>query len=232
MMPPANPEHPVGLLLSGGLDSGILLYHLLQNGTHVQPIYIRTQTVWQEAELAHVRRLLSALARPSLEKLKQLEMPLFDLYGEHWSLHGRHPPAADSPDDAVYLPGRNALLLVKAAIWCKQRGIAKLALAPLATNPFGDTTPEFFDNFTRMINCSAGPALAIIRPFAALHKRDVMELGRGAPWAETFSCIAPVAGEHCGECNKCGERQAAFRDAALPDPTRYAHRAATPHVMQ
>jgi 7-cyano-7-deazaguanine synthase len=27
---------------------------------------------------------------------------------------------------------------------------------------------------------------------------------------------------HCGNCNKCRERREAFRDAGVPDRTRYA----------
>jgi 7-cyano-7-deazaguanine synthase len=53
-------------------------------------------------------------------------------------------------------------------------------------------------------------------------KRQVMELGRDLPLELTFSCISPVDSLHCGRCNKCAERQAAFRDAGLPDGTRYA----------
>ena len=40
-----------------------------------------------------------------------------------------------------------------------------------------------------------------------------MALGRGLPLELTFSCISPLRGLHCGHCNKCAERQAAFRDA-------------------
>jgi len=38
----------------------------------------------------------------------------------------------------------------------------------------------------------------------------------------TFSCIAPVDGLHCGRCNKCAERAAAFRLTGTDDPTPYA----------
>ena len=53
----------------------------------------------------------------------------------------------DTPDDAVYLPGRNPLLLVKAVVWCHLHGIDQLALAPLGSNPFADATDEFFAEF-------------------------------------------------------------------------------------
>jgi 7-cyano-7-deazaguanine synthase len=55
-----------------------------------------------------------------------------------------------------------------------------------------------------------------------MNKNQVMQLGRELPLELTFSCIAPLRGLHCGRCNKCAERQAAFRAAALPDRTAYA----------
>ena len=52
-----------------------------------------------------------------------------------------------------------------------------------------------------------------------------MLLGRGDPLELTFSCIAPVGDLHCGRCNKCFERRAAFRLIDMVDPTRYAESA-------
>jgi len=48
---------------------------------------------------------------------------------------------ADTPDDAVFLPGRNVLLLSKAMLWCHLHGVEEVALAPLESNPFPDATP-------------------------------------------------------------------------------------------
>ena len=64
-----------------------------------------------------------------------LDLPLADLYDNHWSIHGKNVPGPDTPDDAVFLPGRNALLVIKAALWCQNHEIETLALAPLASNP-------------------------------------------------------------------------------------------------
>jgi 7-cyano-7-deazaguanine synthase len=52
-----------------------------------------------------------------------------------------------------------------------------------------------------------------------------MELGRDCPLELTFSCIAPVDDLHCGVCNKCAERQTAFRLVNRRDLTRYAKEA-------
>jgi len=213
---------PVGLLLSGGLDSSILLGTLLDEGCRVQPFYVRSQLIWEPAELRAVRRLLGALASPLVEELVLLELPLADLYGDHWSVTGREPPDASTDDEAVYLPGRNALLTIKAALWCQLHGLERLALGVLESNPFGDATPAFFDAFESAMNCTSGARLRLVRPFAGLDKRQVMQLGRNLPLELTFSCIAPSAELHCGRCNKCAERNAAFGLIGAEDPTEYA----------
>jgi 7-cyano-7-deazaguanine synthase len=149
-------------------------------------------------------------------------MPLQDLYGAHWSMTGADVPGETSPDEAVYLLGRNPLLLIKPALWCLRGGIEQLALATLAGNPFADATPEFFARFEEMFRAATGKRVHIARPFDRLPKERVMEMGRHLPLEFTFSCLAPVEGLHCGHCNKCAERRKAFRRIQLLDATVYA----------
>lgn len=212
----------IGVLASGGLDSSILIGHLLHEGRRVQPFYIRTGLTWQSAELPALERFLAAVATGDLAKLVILDLPLADLYEGHWSLTGRAVPDANSPDEAVFLPGRNALLLVKAIVWCQLHGIGELALAPLGTSPFADASTAFLRDFQSALNRGAAHPVTLMLPFRERNKHYVMSLGRDLPLELTMSCIAPRAGLHCGRCNKCAERQAAFRDAEIPDRTVYA----------
>jgi 7-cyano-7-deazaguanine synthase len=211
----------IGVLASGGLDSSILVAHLLEQGHLVLPFYIRKGLYWQEQELAGLRRFLQAIATPNLLELVLFELPLGDLYSG-WSLTGENTPSHDSPDEAVYLPGRNALLLVKPAVWCQLHGIKALALAPLGTSPFADAGEAFLADFESALNRGAKSRVQFLSPFGKMNKQQVMALGRHLPLELTFSCISPVNGRHCGRCNKCAERQQAFRAAALTDKTIYA----------
>src|SRR4051794_31802891 len=116
-------ESPAGspslaVLVSGGLDSAVLLGEALQSRTFVHPLYIRCGLFWEAVELDHLRRFLAAVDGPALRPLHVLEMPVGDLYPAHWSLTGEGAPGADTPDEAVFLPGRNVLLLSKAMLWC------------------------------------------------------------------------------------------------------------------
>ena len=198
-----------------------MIAHLLRQGDGVQPFYVRCGLVWEHEELPALRAFLRAVAAPRLEELVVFDLPLGDLYGDHWSINGRDPPDAETPDNAVYLPGRNALLGIKPALWCGMHGIGQLALATLAGNPFSDATDEFFRDFATVLHRATGSAVSIMRPFAALEKSDVVRLGQGLPLELTFSCIAAGDGLHCGRCNKCAERRRAFAEAGVGDATKY-----------
>jgi 7-cyano-7-deazaguanine synthase len=178
----------------------------------VQPFYIRTDVVWAEAELACLRRLLAAIATGSRELAERIadlvvfDLPLGDLYQDHWSISGSETPDDDSPDEAVYLPGRNALLALKPLLWCQTHGVSD----------------AFFDQFGAAVATGGrGPQVRVTRPFAKLTKADVLQRAAGLPLELTFSCLSPRDDQHCGRCNKCGERRAVFAALGLADPTVY-----------
>ncbi|MCS6975740.1 MAG: 7-cyano-7-deazaguanine synthase [Gemmatales bacterium] len=210
------------VLVSGGLDSAVLAVEMTTRFASVYPIYIRSGLTWEETELAHLRQFLHLTNLPMLRQLVLLHMPVADLYGNHWSLTGRDVPDADSEDSAVFLPGRNLLLLLKAMLWCRINGVSTLALGILRGNPFPDATPAFFGSFQGAVNRGIDGNLSIVTPFSTLDKVSVIQRGATLPLQSTFSCIQPRGGLHCGRCNKCAERQRAFRAAGVPDPTRYA----------
>jgi 7-cyano-7-deazaguanine synthase len=212
----------VAVLISGGIESSVLVATMLDRYARVRPIYVRCGLRWEAVELAAARSYLAAIAREGLEPLVVLDEPVRDVYGPHWSTTGPEVPDAASPDEAVYLPGRNLLLMVKAAIWCRLRDVSALALGSLGTNPFPDSTDAFFRGLESVLSqaMSGGPRL--LRPLAGLHKADVVRRGAGLPLEKSFSCIRPVDGLHCGRCNKCAERRLGFREAGVVDLTRYA----------
>jgi 7-cyano-7-deazaguanine synthase len=216
----------IAILVSGGLDSSILVGESINEYESVHPLYVRCGLYWETAELAHLRQFLDAIRCPALKPLQILDSPVTDTYPDHWSVLGRDVPDAKSPDEAVFLPGRNVLLLTKAMLWCHRARVPVVALGTLSTNPFPDATPAFFAICEQLVNMAIEGNVRILRPYAGLHKSDVMDRGRRLPLQFTFACLQPVDGEHCGECNKCQERRLAFRDAEIPDPTRYASKPA------
>ncbi len=209
----------LAVLISGGLDSAILLGAALRRQT-VVPIYMRCGLSWEAVELEYLRRFLDALACPALKPLVTLDQPIADVYGSHWSITGK-APLIGTPEEAVYLPGRNVLLLAKSLLWCHLNGVPAVALGSLQTNPFPDATPAFFYGMQEIVNQAVQGKVQVRLPFGGMKKVAVMALGKGLPLEHTFSCASPTAGLHCGRCSKCGERRDAFRDAGMIDPTLY-----------
>jgi 7-cyano-7-deazaguanine synthase len=212
------------VLLSAGLDSAVLAASEARRG-RVQPIYISAGLAWETGEREALSRLLEAAPfAGKVEPVAHLTFTVRDLYpASHWALRGE-PPGFDTPDEDVYLAGRNVILLSKAGIYCAQHGIARIALGPLAGNPFPDATPEFFAAMARALSLGLAHALEIAAPLVTMHKADVVKLGAelGVPLELTLSCMNPSDGRHCGMCSKCRERRDAFREAGVEDRTEYA----------
>ena len=211
----------LALLTSGGLDSAILTGEALANGITVHPLYICAGHPWEEQELTSLRRLLETLATSKLKPLVVLKMPVDDLYGNHWSMTGQAVPDEKSADEAVFLPGRNVLLLAKGMLWCHLNHVPALAQAVLGGNPFPDATDSFYAEFEKVVNQAVGGSVRVLRPYGKMKKAEIMQRGGRAPFEWSFSCIKPRAGMHCGCCNKCAERHKAFIEAGIPDPTTY-----------
>ncbi len=135
------------------------------------PVYVRSGLRWEDAEIAALERFLAEVGESGLDRLVRLDEPVADVYGAHWSTAGEDVPGSDTADEAVYLPGRNLLLTVKAAVWCRLRGVGTLALGSLASNPFPDSTAGFFAALESLLNQAMGGGLRLIRPFAALPRQ-------------------------------------------------------------
>ena len=211
----------IAVLASGGLDSAILVAELLRWGRSVHPIYLRFGLAWEGTEEAYLRRFLDTLTNPAPEPLVVLHAPIASLYGSHWSVSGDAVPDEQSADEAVYLPGRNLLLLAQPSVWCALHGVHTIALGTLKGNPFPDSSREFLNDFGALVRLGLGHVLEVVTPFAELTKADVLELGRDLALQNTFSCIDPQGGLHCGHCNKCAERRIAFSALQINDVTEY-----------
>jgi 7-cyano-7-deazaguanine synthase len=198
-----------------------------------QPVYVGVGLAWEEAEHQTIARFVEAAGlNGRVRPLVVLTVDMTDVYPKsHWAVEGR-PPGYHTPDEDVYLPGRNIVLLGKAAVFCAASGIGRIVIGTLDHNPFPDATPAFRAAMQTALSLGLGHALSIDAPYAQSSKAQVIRRGieLGAPLALTLSCMQPArtggtqAFVHCGLCSKCRERHLAFVEAGVADPTAYADR--------
>src|SRR4051794_26032176 len=97
-----------------------------------RPIHVRAGLAWEDGEARAIQRLLAA--PPFVDRaspLTTLSVDMRDVYPPtHWAIRGE-PPAYDTPDEDVYLEGRNIVLISKAAVLCARLGLERLVLGPL-----------------------------------------------------------------------------------------------------
>jgi 7-cyano-7-deazaguanine synthase len=202
------------VLYSGGLDSAVLLALERRDHDVVWPVYVRFGLAWEPQELQAASALLELPPfRGRTSPLTVLDANMRDVYPPtHWAIIGQ-PPGYDTPDEDVYLAGRNLVLIAKAAVLCQQLDANRLVLGLLAGNPFPDATPAFFAAITTAASLALDRQLKIVTPLASMHKDDVVRLGRelGVPLERTVSCMNPRrSGEPCRQCSKCRERDDAL----------------------
>jgi 7-cyano-7-deazaguanine synthase len=218
---PAKRSNDACVLVSGGVESAVLVNDALSRYDRVIPVYVRNYLRWEDTEIFALKNFLRCLKQNNLKPLAILEMTMRDTYENHWSITGIRIPSGKTSDDSVYLPGRDIVLLSKAAIFASVKGIPTVEIGVLKGNPFPDSTKQFFKKLSDVLSMGLNQTVEIKAPFQKLKKEDVIAMGQKLPLEFTFSCLNPKGYEHCGECNKCVERKKAFFAAGVFDKTRY-----------
>lgn len=209
----------VVVLLSGGLDSVTLAYHLQAEGYDV-----RALTVYYGQR--HAREIQAAMRTAST-----LGMPWHQVQINGWAgLLPGNVLTGDADSGNPVVPNRNAVLLSLAASVAVGQGADSVAFAANAADyaQFPDCRLDFVLGLETALGLgNAGPRHPLLRvPFVDLTKAEIVCYGAelGVPFAQTWSCYG--AGPlHCGACLACAVRRAAFTEAGVPDPTQYAEEA-------
>lgn len=182
-------------LLSGGLDSTVLLYDLLKQGHKVHcALFQYGQKHSQELAFAkgHCRRLGVLFTTLDIPGLRGSQL-------------------TDGSGSFV-VPNRNAILLSVAA------NLAQSASAEAVTyacnrddaESFPDCRPEFVSRLNDTLR-TGGCSVEICAPYVDKTKRDIVSIGRNlsVPMYDTWSCY--LGGEKpCGLCPACVKREEAL----------------------
>lgn len=227
----------VYMLLSGGVDSTVLLYDLIHQGRTVRPCWVyygqRHAVETSKAELT-CKRLHAEGRIPGYNGI-DLES-LFLNFAQASSLEGNQNAGAllgqvEVPDghyeaDSMKLtvvPNRNMIFASVVTGLAVARGYDSLALAVHAGDHaiYPDCRPEFWEHLGAAIY--AGNHIRVWTPYIRMSKADIVRRGSElqVPFQDTWSCYKGVMPNHCGTCGTCTERREAFQLAGVYDPTQY-----------
>lgn len=138
--------------------------------------------------------------------------------------------ASDIP--MTYVPARNTIFLAFALGWAEVIGAFDLFLGANAIDYSGypDCRPEYIAAFERLANLATKAGVEgtgrfrVHAPLIRMTKADIIRTGAalGVDYRLTHSCYDPGPdGSACGQCDACLLRKKGFREARIPDPTRY-----------
>lgn len=217
------------VLLSGGLDSTILLHYVARQrgdgNLHVLS-FDYGQRHSRELDMARWQ----AAQVPSVVEHRIMDMSMLaDLLGDSSVLlkgGGPVPDLADIPhalreQPPTYVPHRNLILLSLAAAFAESRGCPRVYYGAQAQDQYGywDCTPEFIRRANSVLALNRSVPVTIEAPFAEMSKAGEVTIGRklGVDFARTWSCYRGQT-PPCGTCPTCVERRTAFEQAGIPDP--------------
>jgi len=208
------------VLVGGGVESTTLLRDTLASGGQVVPVFVECGLLWERGGRRAVDEACRYLASPRLRDLVTITVDLSGLMPRH--LVG-DPAAAPTVETSAQLevPLRNLMLTSIAANAFRHGGPLTLAVGTTADNSFGDGSRPFFDACQTVLSLDLGVPVRIETPYIGRTKWQVIQSSESGLLSLSWSCVSPTAIDHCGRCIKCRRRHEAFRQAGVPDPTRY-----------
>lgn len=211
---------------SGGLDSTVLLYDLLNEGHEVVCLNFHYGSTHNIAEHS---------CAINIAKRQSVELIFWNLenVGEYFK-SGLLVNQEDIPDGhyeeksmkRTIVPFRNGILLSIAAGLADSMKFDAVSYAAHAGDHavYYDCTSAFFKSMSDAIRRGTARRIRLTAPYMESRKEYIVKRGAElcVPFELTWSCYK---GEytlgHCGTCGTCVERKEAFQLAGVSDPTVY-----------
>ncbi len=218
---PKLPSEPALIVLSGGMDSGVILA-LLQSQN------IQTSAISFFYGSKHGKRELESAS--SLAKHYQVEHQSINIESISSALkssllkNGEQIPLGSYDETnmaSTIVPFRNGIFASIAAGVAESTGKRNIYLGTHGGDHrvYPDCRPEFNRAIAEAIAFGSDSKVKFHAPFEILNKAQIASLGLelSFPFEKSWTCYQ--GGElHCGKCAACIERRAALGDN---DPTNY-----------
>ena len=216
------------VLLSGGLDSVTTLAVAVNRGLTCHTLALdygqRHRAELEAAEI--VSTTLGAVSH------RRVSIDLRAIGGSALTDDIEVPEAGTTGIPVTYVPARNTVMLSIALGLAETLDADEVHIGVNAVDYSGypDCRPQFIAAFQDLARVATrrsveGKSVELITPLIHLTKAEIIGLGTdlGVDYGLTVSCYqADARGRACGRCDSCAIRRAGFKDAGLPDPTRYA----------
>ena len=212
------------LIHSGGIDSTVLLAHLLATGREVFALSVdygqrhrreieAAKTICAHYGVKHQVADLRALA-PLFGANALTDNAVAVPEGHYEELSMK----------ATVVPNRNMLLISVATAWAISLKASSVAYGAHGGDHaiYPDCRPVFADALDKAMRLADWHEISLERPFVGMDKAAIVRRGTElkVPLALTWSCYVGGA-KHCGRCGTCVERKEAFKNAGVIDPTDY-----------
>ena len=224
---------PAVVLVSGGMDSAVVLAIAREAGFDVHALSVRYGQR-HTSELDAASRVAAALGAVAH---KTVTVDLRSIGGSALTEDGIAVPTDDDGHEigvgipSTYVPARNTIMLSVALGWSEVLGGTDLFCGVNAVDYSGypDCRPEFIDGFEQLANLATkagveGSRFRVHAPLMRMSKADIVREGLrlGVDFSQTVSCYqADADGRACRHCDACRLRAQGFDEAGVPDPTRY-----------
>ena len=223
---------PAVVLLSGGVDSATTLAIAKEEGYDVFALSFRYGQR-HEIEIDSAEQVAKVLG---VSEHRVIEIDLRGFGGSALTDAIEVPKNRGTGDIAsgipvTYVPARNTIFLSYALAWAEVIGAHDIFIGVNALDYSGypDCRPEFIAQFEKLAQVATkagveGTRYQIHAPLIEMTKEQIIREGTklGVQFSLTMSCYDPTPeGRACGECDSCLLRAKGFREAGMPDPTRY-----------
>ncbi|MCD6570688.1 MAG: 7-cyano-7-deazaguanine synthase QueC [Deltaproteobacteria bacterium] len=212
------------ILLSGGMDSGVLLAWAKTRYNVIHALTFDYGSKHSKKEIA----MATALAGRYGAIFKQIELPFINtLFSSSLLTSGPEVPEGSYKEKdmlSTVVSFRNGIMLSIAIGYAENLHIDEVLIAShKGDHPvYPDTKEAFIHAMSKTAKEGTYTGVKVLAPFGSLDKKDIADKGRALnfDFTMTWTCYKGLE-LHCGKCAACLERKYALGYDKGLDPTRY-----------